>query len=64
MRYLGKISYSIYLYQQVVVYPAMKLASGSRVLGVIAAIVVTIAFAMGSWYVVEQPFLRLRRRFA
>jgi peptidoglycan/LPS O-acetylase OafA/YrhL len=64
MRYLGKISYSIYLYQQLVVYPAMKLAGGSRALGVVSAIVVTIIFAMGSWYIVEQPFLKLRKRFA
>lgn len=64
MRYLGKISYSIYLYQQIVVYPAMQLVPQSRTLGVIAAIVVTIIAAMGSWYVIEQPFLRLRKRFA
>ena len=42
----------------------MKLAGGSRTLGVLSAIVVTIVFAMGSWYIVEQPFLKLRKRFA
>ena len=63
MRYLGKISYSIYLYQQLAVYPAMKLFDASRVIGVLAAIGLSIALAMGSFYVVEQPFLRLRQRW-
>ena len=57
------INSTVYLYQQLVVYPAMKLAGGSRTLGVLSAIVVTIVFAMGSWYIVEQPFLKLRKRF-
>jgi peptidoglycan/LPS O-acetylase OafA/YrhL len=62
MRFLGKISYSIYLYQQLVVYPARKLFTGSPTLGVLAAVAASIMFAIGSFYLIEQPFLRLRQR--
>lgn len=64
MRYLGKISYSIYLYQQLLVYPSMKVFEGFPVFGVMAAIVASILVAMGSFYLVEQPFLRLRQRYS
>ncbi|MEP6998835.1 MAG: acyltransferase [bacterium] len=64
MRFLGKISYSIYLYQQLVVFPARKIFTGYPVLGVMAAVVASIIFAIGSFYLIEQPFLRLRQRYA
>jgi len=64
MRYLGKISYSIYLYQQLVVFPARKVFTGYPVLGVLAAVAASIIFATGSFYLIEQPFLRLRQRYA
>ena len=64
MRFLGRISYSIYLYQQLVVYPAMKVFEGSRVLGVMAAIAASILLATCSYYLIEQPFLRLRQRYS
>ena len=64
MRYLGKISYSIYLYQQLVVYPSMKMFEGLPVFGVMAAVGSSILLAMCSFYLIEQPFLRLRQRYA
>ena len=64
MRFLGKISYSIYLYQQLVVYPAMKVFEGLPVFGVMAAVGASIVLAVCSFYLVEQPFLRLRQRYA
>lgn len=62
MRYLGRISYSIYLYQQLVpnysaklhLPPALELALSTAV---------TIALASLSYYLVERPFLRLKDRF-
>ncbi|MEP6998828.1 MAG: acyltransferase [bacterium] len=64
MRFLGKISYSIYLYQQLVVYPSMKLFEGIPVLGVVTAIAASIACATLSFYLIEQPFLRMRQRYS
>jgi peptidoglycan/LPS O-acetylase OafA/YrhL len=64
MRYLGRISYSVYLYQQIVLHPAERFASGLpyAVQTVIAAGAV-IAFASVSYWFIEQPFLRLKQRF-
>ena len=64
VRFLGRISYSVYLYQQLVVYPAMKVFEGSRLLGVAAAIAASILLAICSYYLIEQPFLRLRQRYS
>ena len=64
MRFLGKISYSIYLYQQLVVYPAMKVFTGLPVLGVMASVGASIVLATCSFYLIEQPFLRLRQRYS
>jgi peptidoglycan/LPS O-acetylase OafA/YrhL len=64
IRFLGTISYSVYLYQQLVVGPvAEKLASQPVI---IQAIGVTVAVAIAgsfSYYVVERPFLKLKDRF-
>ena len=65
VRYLGRISYSIYLYQQIVIEPSQRALAGFptvvRLAGVIAAVV---AAASLSHFVVERPFLRLKRVFA
>ncbi|MFZ3211709.1 MAG: acyltransferase [Terriglobales bacterium] len=63
MRYLGQISYSLYLY-----HPAIGYTVSNRLAGfaawerVGAALVVTIAVASASYYFIEQPFLRLKDR--
>jgi peptidoglycan/LPS O-acetylase OafA/YrhL len=62
VRYLGRISYSIYLYQQVVVYPVMKVFREHAVLGALACVCVSVALASASFFLIEQPFLRLRER--
>lgn len=64
MRFLGRISYSIYLYQQLVVYSVMKAFRGAPLLGMAASVVVVVVFAASSYYVVERPFLKLRNRLA
>jgi peptidoglycan/LPS O-acetylase OafA/YrhL len=61
MRYLGQISYSLYLYHPAMGYMVFKrlawLAAWERV-GV--ALLVTIAMASASYYFIEKPFLRLK----
>ncbi|MEO8050185.1 MAG: acyltransferase [Acidobacteriota bacterium] len=65
VRYLGRISYSIYLYQQVLIDIPKKFLGGRPMLVQLAAtmILVTIA-ASFSYFVIEKPFLRLKARFS
>jgi peptidoglycan/LPS O-acetylase OafA/YrhL len=65
VRFLGRISYSLYLYQQVTLFPVRK-ALGAYPLAVqlAAAILFTVAVATVSYYVIERPFLRLKERGA
>jgi peptidoglycan/LPS O-acetylase OafA/YrhL len=61
LKFLGRISYSLYLYQQVVLYPVKKLMSSfPTVLQLIAAILATITVGALSYYAIELPFLRLQ----
>ena len=63
VRYLGTISYSMYLYQQVVLEPVEKaMHAWPHGVAIIAAAAATVAVASLSYYVVERPFLRLRYR--
>jgi peptidoglycan/LPS O-acetylase OafA/YrhL len=63
VRYVGRISYSIYLYQQLLTEPVMKRLHGIpmivRILLTCAAVIMAASF---SYYAVEQPFLRLKNR--
>lgn len=63
VRYLGRISYSLYLYQQIVLDPAQKLLrhfpQPIPLLGAIAALILT---ASGSYFIIEKPFLRIKDR--
>jgi peptidoglycan/LPS O-acetylase OafA/YrhL len=62
MRFIGRISYSLYLYQQLTLDTARRLTEHAPVLVQYAfAWAVTIAFALASYHFVEQP---LRRRHA
>ena len=63
MRYLGTISYSVYLYQQLVVEPVRKLTARWPVVSMLATILAVIAVASASYWIVERPFLRLKKRF-
>lgn len=61
IKYLGTISYSLYLYQQLTLHPAVNLLSNFvLVIQVAGAVIVTISAATFSYYLVEKPFLRLR----
>jgi peptidoglycan/LPS O-acetylase OafA/YrhL len=57
MTFLGRISYSLYLYQQLTLYTATRLTAEYPVpIQLAFAIVVTVAFATISYYLVEQLF--------
>jgi peptidoglycan/LPS O-acetylase OafA/YrhL len=65
MRYLGRISYSIYLYQQLTVGIANKFTAHYPLLvRLAAAVALTILAATGSYFIVERYFLSLKARFA
>jgi peptidoglycan/LPS O-acetylase OafA/YrhL len=63
-RYLGTISYPLYLYQLVGLAAAAALHFGSRYATFAAALGVTVGLASLSYHVIERPFLRLKERFA
>ena len=64
LRYLGRISYSVYLYQQLTVGAAKKIVAHEPVVVQLAATVaVVVLVASASHFFVERPFLRLKRRF-
>jgi peptidoglycan/LPS O-acetylase OafA/YrhL len=61
VKFLGRISYSLYLYQQLTLH-AVKKALGAypEVFQLAGAIFVTIVLATLSYYVIERPFLKLK----
>jgi peptidoglycan/LPS O-acetylase OafA/YrhL len=61
--FLGRISYPLYLYQQITLYPVRRVLSQTPVpLQLLAAVLVTVLVATISYVVIERPFLRLKRR--
>jgi peptidoglycan/LPS O-acetylase OafA/YrhL len=64
VRYLGRISYSVYLYQQLLVDAPKKLFAHQPAAVQLAAAVILITLtASASYFFVELPFLRLKARF-
>ena len=64
MRYLGRISYSIYLYQGLVRYSVLKRVAGLPTIVQLASVVaVVVLLATTSYFVIERPLLRLKDRF-
>lgn len=64
VRYLGAISYSIYLYQQVTIsVPDKLLPAYSTVVRLAASVAIVVMAASLSHFCVERPFLRLKARF-
>ena len=65
MRYLGRISYSLYLWQQLVIPITEKaLADVQPVLRIVAGFVAVTAVASASWFCIEQPILGLKKKFS
>jgi peptidoglycan/LPS O-acetylase OafA/YrhL len=63
VRFLGRISYSLYLYQQLTLHAVRKaLGAYPVILQLTIAILVTMALAILSHYLIERPFLRVRFR--
>jgi peptidoglycan/LPS O-acetylase OafA/YrhL len=64
MRWVGRMSYSVYLYQQIIVQPARDaLASLPVALQLAGAIAACLAVSAASYYVIEKPFLLLKDRW-
>jgi peptidoglycan/LPS O-acetylase OafA/YrhL len=64
IRYLGRISYSIYLYQQIAVSPVSKaLGAFPAVVRLTGTVTAVVLLASASYYFVERPFLKLKDRF-
>ena len=61
VKFLGRISYSLYLYQQLTLHAVRHaLEAYAVVVQLSAAIAVTIVLATISHYLIERPFLRLK----
>lgn len=63
LRFLGMISYPMYLYHALGAAVGRRVPIESPAVQFAAALVATIALACGSYYVIERPALKLRARF-
>jgi len=63
-RYIGLITYSLYLWHPL----GLTVGHHFRVAGApgefLAGVMISLLLALGSYYVIERPFLELKRRFA
>jgi len=64
VRYLGAISYPIYLYHQWGASVGRRIAGDAHAFEFAAGVMATIVLASGSYYVIERPFLKLKARYA
>lgn len=65
VRYLGRISYSLYLYQQITLDPVRKaLHAFPEAVQFAGAVLVTVIVASGSYWIIERTFQRFRGRQA
>ena len=61
--YLGRISYSLYLYQELTLYTARRLTVEYPVIVQFGfGVAATVVMASGSYFLVEKPFLKLKDR--
>jgi peptidoglycan/LPS O-acetylase OafA/YrhL len=62
--FLGTISYSIYLYQQIVAGPVSRaLGAAPAAIQLAASAAIILVLATGSYVIVERPFLTLKQRY-
>ncbi len=61
--YLGRISYSLYLYQELTLYTARRLTAAYPVpVQLVFGVAATVFLASCSYFVIERPFLKLKDR--
>ncbi len=70
LRYLGKISYGLYVYHELAIFLANQALGGLRLgaeafvpSSIVLAFAITIAISALSYAMLETPFLKLKRRF-
>jgi peptidoglycan/LPS O-acetylase OafA/YrhL len=63
VRYLGAISYPIYLYHQWGASVGRRLSGDSQAGEFVAGVLATIVLASASYYVIERPFLKLKAHY-
>jgi len=63
VRFLGAISYPLYLYHQLGRRIVDSIWQPRFAVWIVVATMVSLALAIGSYYFVEKPFLRLKTRF-
>lgn len=61
-RFFGQISYSLYLYHLLAIYCVQRFYSGRLRYALPASVLLALAFAVASYFVVERPCNRLRKR--
>lgn len=64
VRYLGAISYPIYLYHQWGASIGRRFPLHEPAIEFAAGVLATIALASGSYFIIERPFLKLKARYA
>ncbi len=73
LAWLGKLSYGLYVFHQLALYVAGRLVAGNYthnttiarwVAYLVAGLSLTVGFATVSYYGLERPFLRMKRRFS
>jgi len=62
-QYIGKLSYSLYLYHLVVLFWLIRLGLLGETGALVVAGLISVALSVLSYHFVEQPMLRLRRTF-
>lgn len=62
LRYLGRISYSLYLWHGFAIAAVLGMGPMRYRWHIVLVFALAVAFASASYYIIEQPFLRLRRR--
>jgi peptidoglycan/LPS O-acetylase OafA/YrhL len=64
IRYIGIISYPIYLWHGRCLELAAKIGISDSWLKALIGILISVVVASASYYFIEKPFLKLKRRFA
>lgn len=62
VRFIGKVSYSLYLYHILAIGLGQRLVMLPRGAQLIAVLCLSIGMASVSYWAIEQPFLRLKAR--